>query len=422
MNEDNLASLARLGLPSAAAARAADERPHLSKIHILYGGRRLWPAQPTGGASATVMIRDLEAVMRAVQTGTPIALAEAYVDGSIDVEGPLDALVDAAYALFLATPDPTQNHSVGNRATAATADSAEGEPVTSAVEVEARAADIALHYDHPSEFWKAWLDSRLQYTCGVFRSPSESLEDAQGRKLEYICRKLRLVDGDSLLDLGCGWGGLLLHAHQRNVINGVGLTLSKQQADYATVLAREHSRTFVVARADALTFTHTPFTKIAAVGLIEHMGERLATMFLRKVRSLLCDDGLFLNQGIAVSPAAGFLSGPSFLDRYVFPGAGLLSLDNLIAKAQSVGFDVLDVESLAEHYVVTLQNWRRRFGEKRDTLVSTTDERTVRTFELYLVGAERGFRTGALDVFQVLFAPTCRRREGCPRLRPEASS
>lgn len=228
----------------------------------------------------------------------------------------------------------------------------------------------------------------------------DDLDAAQERKLEYICRKLRLDRGDHLLDIGCGWGGLLVYAATHCGVHAQGITPSMRQAD--TARQRIHDagldlrcRVNVCDYRD-IESTH-PFDKIVSVGMFEHVGKALLPEYFRRVWELLRPGGVFLNSGIA-SGVAHHRNGPAFVDRYVFPDGELVPLNITIAAAEASGFEVRDVESLREHYAMMLNHWVCRLESSADKARSITDEPTYRIWQLYMAGSRHQFRTGALNV------------------------
>jgi cyclopropane-fatty-acyl-phospholipid synthase len=287
-------------------------------------------------------------------------------------------------------------------------------------EPERDRAAIRYHYDVGNDFYSLWLDERMVYSCAYFaegRDAEDELESAQLAKLDLICRKLRLEPGERLLDVGCGWGALIMHAAKHYGVTALGITLSDAQAE----LARE--RIAAQGLADRCTVEirdyrhlqdHAPFDKISSVGMVEHVGvENLPTYFAALHRALR-PGGLLLNHGI-VSVAEARPKGKfdwlerrlwkrdAFLDQYVFPDGRLGPLSAVIAGAEQVGFETRDVESLREHYALTLRAWLTRLARHAAKATALTDARTYRTWRLYMAGSAYGFASGRLNVVQSLF-------------------
>jgi cyclopropane-fatty-acyl-phospholipid synthase len=280
---------------------------------------------------------------------------------------------------------------------------------------------ISYHYDLPAQFYALWLDQRMVYSCAYFATPEEDLDSAQNRKLDYICRKLRLRPGERLLDIGCGWGGLIMHAAACYGVQAVGITLSVPQAEAARERLREAGLgdRCRVEVADYRDVDHVqPYDKIVSVGMFEHVGEALLPEYFRRARQLLRPGGVFLNHGIAAS-ATYRRQGPSFVDRYVFPDGELVPVSTSLRAAESNGLEVRDVESLREHYALTLHHWVRRLEAHADEARRLTDDTTYRIWRLYMAGSAHGFRTGRLNLYQTLLAKPLHGESGLPLTRED---
>jgi cyclopropane-fatty-acyl-phospholipid synthase len=262
------------------------------------------------------------------------------------------------------------------------------------------------------------------YSCAYFANPYVSLDDAQEAKLEHICRKLRLSPGDRLLDVGCGWGGLVMHAAERFGVNAVGITLSREQA----ALARERIQkkglsaqcTIEVRDYRELT-AHEEFDKIASVGMVEHVGRAKLPVYFGQLYSYLRPGGLLLNHGIVHSAAHDrarlrdrvldrLWGDNAFINKYVFPDGELPELSEVIATAEAAGFETRDAESLREHYALTLRHWVQRLESEQAAAVASAGEEIYRIWRLYMAASAYGFASGRLAIDQVLFAK--RRSDG----------
>jgi cyclopropane-fatty-acyl-phospholipid synthase len=281
---------------------------------------------------------------------------------------------------------------------------------------------VTYHYDVSNTFYSLWLDSRMVYSCAYFASPGEELDAAQERKLDYICRKLRLRGGERLLDIGCGWGGLVIHAALLHGVDATGITLSRPQAELANERIRQagvSDRCRVEFRDYRDVGEPGAFDKLVSVGMFEHVGEsRLAEYFGRAFR-LLRPGGVFLNHGIACNPAFPPVPGPSFADHYVFPDGELVPLGVTLRTAEANGFEVRDVESLREHYVLTLRHWVRRLEARREEACRAAGEKAYRLWRLYMAGAAHKFRTGRNNVYQALLVKPDRGASGLPLTRSD---
>ena len=275
---------------------------------------------------------------------------------------------------------------------------------------------VQYHYDVGNDFYSLWLDHNMQYSCGYFPTGAEDLDTAQERKMEHICRKLRLQPGERLLDIGCGWSGLARYAAKNYGVNVLGVTLSKNQKAYADEqIARAGPQGRVaVELKDYRDLGGESFDKIVSVGMFEHVGRSHLPEYFAQVYRLLKPGGLFLNHGISRRAGTeedrqGFVQQRifgrgSFLQRYIFPDAELISVSDVNVMAENAGFEVRDVENLREHYALTLRNWVNRLETHREQAVKVSDEVTYRTWRLYMSASAYGFESGNINVNQTLLA------------------
>ncbi len=268
---------------------------------------------------------------------------------------------------------------------------------------------ISHHYDVSNEFYRLVLGPTMVYSCAYFADPSESVDTAQERKLELICRKLRLSEEDRFLDIGCGWGSLVLHAAREHGARAVGVTLSREQAALARERVREAGLEdrVEIRIADYRELTDGPFDKIASVGMYEHVGRDELGNYFAAVKRLLRPGGLFLNHGIArVQPHVKrkpWASDATFLSRYVFPDGELSLLGTAIEAAERAGWETRDDESLREHYALTLREWVRNLAANRDEAIAIAGPERERIWRLYMTGAALAFEAGEIGVHQTLF-------------------
>lgn len=268
-------------------------------------------------------------------------------------------------------------------------------------------ASISYHYNQPVEFFRPWLGSTLVYSCAYFRSGSDSLDLAQTQELDLVCRKLRLQPLERFLDIGCGWGSLILHAADKYDVRAHGITLSRIQSEAAqsriddsglrrrcTVKLRDYRD------CDGLSGS---FEKIASVGMFEHVGLKNLPRYFKAVHRLLSPGGTSLNRGIARSPLSPVRKN-SFIDRYVFPDGKLVTLPEATSAAEAAGFEVRDVENLREHYELTLRKWVKGLRQNREELRIYVPEETYRIWLLYMAGSAAAFRRGDIAVYQILLS------------------
>jgi cyclopropane-fatty-acyl-phospholipid synthase len=264
-------------------------------------------------------------------------------------------------------------------------------------------AAIRHHYDVSNHFYRLLLGPSLVYSCAYFDHPGESLEAAQERKLELICRKLRLAPGERLLDIGCGWGSLLIHAAQHHGVHGVGVTLSDAQAELARerIEAAGLSDRIEIRVSDYREITDGPFDKISSVGMYEHVGREQLDPYAQTLHDLLAPGGLFLNHGIA-----RLHSEPpppdTFLTRYVFPDGELHPVTDVMTSMEQARLEIRDVESLREHYTLTLRGWLANLEANQQAAIAEIGPERERVWRLYMLASALGFEAGDITVYQVL--------------------
>lgn len=323
--------------------------------------------------------------------------ARAFVEGRFDIRGD----VMSAVSFKASHPgEPWQRWKAAFLAAIA------GCRVESLVQSRLRARrNIEFHYDRSNDFYAAFLDSRMVYSCAYFETPEKSLDDAQLAKLDLICRKLDLRPDESFLDIGCGWGALLMHAAAHYGAVATGCTLSTQQIEHVRKVTamQELEGRIAVENSDLRQMTGS-FNKVASVGMFEHVGRKRLHGYFKKVFDLMMPDGLFLNHGI-IRPQ-GVHDGPEtrFLRDYVFPGGELAHLADVVKAAEDAGFEVLDVENLRPHYAMTCRHWVQRLMAAEPLCLKTAGRQTYRTWLLYLAASSLSFQEGQTDIYQILLA------------------
>jgi cyclopropane-fatty-acyl-phospholipid synthase len=268
----------------------------------------------------------------------------------------------------------------------------------------AAAWNIGYHYNRSNEFYELFLDSRMQYEAGKFSRPECTLEEAQTEKLTQICRKLGLRPGHRLLDIGCGWGGLLVFAAEHYGIQGVGCTLSEEQRKFAqsVLTGMGIAKRLEVRKIDYRDLSGR-FDRVTSVGMFEHVGPHRLSPYFEKVHSLLDDDGLFLNRGI-VRPV-GISDGPEtlFLERSVFPGGKLVHITDIVRAAEKAGFEILELEDYRLDYARTCREWVARLQKNAAKCKLQVGEAAYRTWLLYLAASAVNFEAGRIDAVEILF-------------------
>jgi cyclopropane-fatty-acyl-phospholipid synthase len=277
-----------------------------------------------------------------------------------------------------------------------------------------------------NDFYALFLDPLMVYTCAYYREPDGKLEQAQQDKLDLVCRKLRLEKGETLLDVGCGWGALSIWAAQHYGVRAHGVTLAERQASYAAErIAREGLGDRC--RVEHRDFWNVPagarYDKVAAIGVIEHIGIANYSRFFGRVRELLRDGGLYLNHGIHHEFHWRHTSQTDFLLRHVFPNGDLSGVSETMTEMERAGWEILDVENLRLHYARTCRHWVERLRARADEARALVGEKTLRTWLLYLACSSVAFDTGSIGLWQFLMQKQWDRTRGPhPRTREDLYS
>src|SRR5881296_4586307 len=264
---------------------------------------------------------------------------------------------------------------------------------------------ISFHYDVSNDFYALFLDKRMVYTCAYYRQPDGDLDQAQADKLDLVCRKLRLAPGERLLDIGCGWGSLVIWAAERYGVEAHGVTLSAAQAEWAGSAIRRAGLEGR-ARVDHRDYRDLPpglrFDKIAAVGVIEHIGIRNYAAYFARVHELLEPGGLFLNHGITHEKHWRRTSQTEFLERHVFPNGELDNVSHILDVLERARFEIRDVEGLRAHYARTTRQWVERLQANAEQARALVGERVYRTWLLYLAASAVSFMQGSIGLYQIV--------------------
>jgi cyclopropane-fatty-acyl-phospholipid synthase len=366
------------------------------------------------------------ALRQMFSAASELSFGEAFVRGDFDLEGDIEAAFELGDYLLQREQSIPERMRIGAlllKLPAAThTEASGGTQLRGAVHSRSRdRAAVTYHYDVSNDFYSLWLDRRMVYSCAYFKTGLEDIDRAQEQKLEYICRKLRLQRGDHLLDLGCGWGGLMCYAAVNFGVQAFGITFSQPQADFARARFRAAgvADKCIVEVCDYRELDPPQeYDKIVSVGMFEHVGGERLPEYFRRAWSVLRPGGVFLNHGIAAS-ATRRRRGLSFMDKYVFPDGDVVPLGTTIQAAESCQFEVRDVESLREHYALTLRRWVRRIESKGAEAVREAGEQVYRIWRLYMAGSAHAFCTGRLNLYQVLLSKPVRGRTHLPLTRED---
>jgi cyclopropane-fatty-acyl-phospholipid synthase len=393
---------------------------------------RLWDGtteapSPATAPQFTLIIRRPGALRRMLLPPSELALAEAYLRDDYDVEGRLEAASGLADNLAQRLGSPRLLASLVGRLLKLPANDqpADGtarndrEPRLSGLRHTRQRDAVAVryHYDVGNDFYALWLDRRMIYSCAYFPTGAEDLDAAQEAKLEHICRKLRLKAGERLLDIGCGWGGLVQYAVERYGVTALGVTLSEPQAELAATRIRAAGladRCRVEVRDYRDLTPEAPFDKVVSVGMFEHVGRAQLPTYFATAYRLTRPGGLFLNHGIAETAntpsgrqswAMRRLWRPGqFTWKYVFPDGELVPPGAAIQLAEASGWETRDVENLREHYALTLRQWVQRLEARHDEAAARVGEATYRVWRLYMSASAHGFATGRSQLIQMLLS------------------
>jgi cyclopropane-fatty-acyl-phospholipid synthase len=339
-----------------------------------------------------------------------LSLAEAFLYGDVDIEGDLEAVFGFADFLLKERPWGLSDKLWAARAVAGLPRRDAARSGRGPARLPGRrdspdrlAEAVHYHYDLNQDFYGLFLDERRVYTCAYYESPTEDVGVAQERKLDYICRKLRLAPGERLLDIGCGWGALIMHAAEHYGVETLGVTLSAPQAEIAT------ERIMAAGLADRCKVRVCDYRevggewdKVSSVGMFEHLSERGLAEYFQRVASIMRPGGAFLNHGIGERYKKQQRRGRSFFMTYIFPDCVLLPISSTLRLAEAAGLEVRDVESLREHYALTSRAWRRRLEANHDRAVELVGEPSYRVWRLGMAGFSWGQDTGELNLWQSL--------------------
>ena len=337
-----------------------------------------------------------------------VKLAEAFVAGHIAVTGEFESLFELESHIKNFKPDYGVCLKLfidALRLTSLNGNSYQKNIKSGNSQQRNSAKAIAHHYDVGNDFYRLWLDRNMVYSCAYFRNTEQSLDEAQQDKLDYLCRKLHLKSGQTLLDIGCGWGALALWAAQHYGVTVHGVTLSEQQYALATDRIKKAGLEDRV-KIELKDYRDIPddavYDRVVSVGMFEHIGVKNFPQYFNKVRQVLKPGGLFLNHGITSKD--GWLDTPMtrFMNQYIFPDGELARISDVSDAMEAAGFEIVDVESLRRHYALTLRHWVKTLEANMKRATELTSIETYRLWHLYMAGCAFYFDEGSINVHQVL--------------------
>jgi cyclopropane-fatty-acyl-phospholipid synthase len=398
-----------------------------------YDGSVSEPTVASSANSVTVKILSRDAISRVLTHPGELGLARAYVAGDIDVDGDLDPLFELSPPPLRQLLNANNLHSLLSVVGASaikplTPPSIEARP-RGAIHSKSRDRQaVTHHYDVSNRFYEMVLGPSMTYSCAVFATPEDTLEQAQARKVDLVARKLNLQPGDRLLDIGCGWGAMGIHAARHYGARVVGVTLSEPQQRYATEQARLAGVSDLVdfRVQDFRDIKDEPFDAISSIGMSEHVGRKSLPNYTHAIWELLRPGGRFLNHAIgrpvsfdedpqpsrtselnrqlqiALGMRGPSKNGSQFIERYVFPDGELQEVGTMVSMFQSHGFEVRHLESLREHYALTLRRWVDNLVKRFDEATDEVGVQRARVWRLYMAGSAVGFESHHLEIHQIL--------------------
>ena len=380
---------------------------------------RLWDGSELQVGSAkpqfALQINSALAFRQIAFSRDPLRLAELYVWGEVDIDGEIyDALQlryhFASLKLPLSEKIAIAAKALTIRPERATLDASAapsfGKTVRGTFSRDFNRHAVSFHYDVSDEFYRLWLDERMVYSCAYFEHDNQSLEQAQCNKLDLICRKLRLAPGETLLDIGCGWGALLCWAAEHYGVKAHGITLSQHQHDHVQELIRSRVLEGRVS-VELLDYRdlegEARFDKVVSVGMFEHVGLKNLPAYFAAAHRLLKPGGLFLNHGIT-SAEGGWEKSHSteFINRYVFPDGQLETISTVQRIMEDSSFEIHDVDGLRPHYALTLREWVRRLEARHEEALKHVSEPVYRIWRLYMAASALQFEEGITGIYQIL--------------------
>ncbi len=346
-----------------------------------------------GSPTFTIIIKK-ESVLGEIARNLSLGFGEAYMRGDVDVEGSVPELC----AMFHGTDIKNASLSFGAKvANFILRQQHRGRLGRAQKNVE-------HHYDLGNDFYAMWLGKERLYSCAYFKAPHDSIDTAQANKLEHICKKLFLQAGETLLDVGCGWGALVIHAAKKYGVKAYGITLSKGQFEYASQRVREEGLTdqITIELVDyrELIRRGVTFDKVVSVGMFEHVGLKQYPEYFAATDQLMKPGGIGVLHTIGKMQSGAF---DPWVEKYIFPGAHLPGLDEIASTINRFAFRVTDIENWRPHYAFTLDHWLEGFEANIEKVRGMYGESFVRMWRLYLAGSSAGFRYGDLDLWQIQF-------------------
>lgn len=344
-----------------------------------------------GEVKATVTVKK-PSLMNRILVNPSLAIGEAYMDGDLQVEGDLMSLLEGFYK----TGEALSNATILKKLKSITTIIPKKIPKTDAIQ------NARHHYDIGNDFYRLWLDPSMAYTCAYYANENDSLETAQRQKFELVCRKARLEAGQTVIDLGCGWGGLIFHAVENFGVTATGVVAAKEQAAYIEEEAvRRGLQDKVKVQCTDWRDATGAYDRVLSVGMLEHVGLKQYPEFYALVNKLLNEKGIALVHSIGRMVPHPVSADP-WISKYIFPGHYVPALEHVVHYPTAAGLHVTDVENIWQHYTKTLIHWAENYAKHRPEIIKMYDAKFDRMWWLYLMGSIAAFRWGSLELFQTV--------------------
>jgi cyclopropane-fatty-acyl-phospholipid synthase len=388
----------------------------------------IWKPEAAEPTVFTIILQHPGALRAMFLPPTELNIAEAYIYNDYDIVGDIEAFLQFGLQFLDASWGAMAKLRYGARLLSLPHSSLP-RPGEASVKLRgehhSRERDrqaIQYHYSRSNDFFALFLDAYMVYSCGYFLTPDEDLDTAQERKLDYICRKLRLRPGERLLDIGCGWGGLVIYAAQHYGVEAYGVTLSQAQAEFAQKRIQEaglEDRCRVDLRDYRDVNELNAFDKIASVGMYEHVGAALLPQFFKHIWKLLPPGGVLFVHGFASETTLQPGQAPSFASQYIVPDAEFVPLSRLLRAVEESGFEIRDVESMRDQYILSWRNWLNRLEANADEARTITSDVFYRIWRLFLSGAVHFFKIGRENAYHTLLLKPDRGESHLPLTRAD---
>ncbi|MBI3255799.1 MAG: class I SAM-dependent methyltransferase [Candidatus Andersenbacteria bacterium] len=344
-----------------------------------------------GEVKATVTIKN-PSVMKGILTNPSLAIGEAYMEGDLQIEGDLLSLLEGFYS----TGQALSNASILKKLKSIS------KMIPKKVPRDAAIQNARHHYDIGNDFYKLWLDSSMAYTCAYYANENDDLHTAQIQKFDLVCRKARLEPGQTIVDLGCGWGGLIFHAVEKFGVTATGVVAAKEQAAYIEAEAKRRGlQDEVKVQCTDWRDAIGSYDRVVSVGMLEHVGFKQYPEFYSLVNKLLKEDGIAFVHSIGrMKPHP--VSADPWISKYIFPGHYVPALEHVVHYPAAAGLHIVDVENLWQHYTKTLTHWVENYEKHRAEIIKMYDAKFDRMWWLYLMGSIAAFKWGGLELYQTV--------------------